>query len=52
MDQKMENEEKKKYLKSYRGAVIAETQIKEEIDQLRMDKMFPGLIQDGMPHGS
>ena len=52
MDHKMENEEKKKYLKSYRGAVIAETQIKEEIDQLRMDKMFPGLIQDGMPHGS
>ena len=52
VDQRMENEEKKKYLKSYRDAVIAETQIKEEIDQLRMDKMFPGLVQDGMPHGS
>lgn len=49
---KTENEIKKEYLQSYRDAVIAETQIKEEIDQLRMDKMFPGLIQDGMPHGS
>lgn len=49
---KTENEIKKEYLQSYRSAVISETQIKEEIDQLRMDKMFPGLIQDGMPHGS
>ena len=49
---KTENETKKEYLQSYRSAVIAETQIKEEIDQLRMDKMFPGLVQDGMPHGS
>ena len=48
---KTENETKKEYLQSYRYAVIAETQIKEEIDQLRMDKMFPGLVQDGMPHG-
>lgn len=52
MDQKTENEKKKEYLKSYRDAVIAENQIKEEIDHLRMDKMFPSLIQDGMPHGS
>ena len=49
---KTENETKKEYLQSYRDAMIAETQIKEEIDQLRMDKMFPGLVQDGMPHGS
>lgn len=52
MEQKTENEKKKEYLKSYRDAVIAEKQIKEEIDQLRMDKMFPSLVQDGMPHGS
>ena len=52
MDQKTENEKKKEYLKSYRDAVIAETQIKEEIDQLRLDKMFPSLVQDGMPHVS
>lgn len=49
---KTENETKKEYLQSYRDAMISETQIKEEIDQLRMDKMFPGLVQDGMPHGS
>ena len=49
---KTENETKKEYLQSYRYAVIAEKQIKEEIDQFRMDKMFPGLVQDGMPHGS
>ncbi|MBS4967364.1 MAG: hypothetical protein KHZ73_00670 [Lachnospiraceae bacterium] len=49
---KTENETKKEYLQSYRDAMIAETQIKEEIDQLRMDKMFPSLVQDGMPHGS
>ena len=49
---KTENETKKEYLQSYRDAMIAETKIKEEIDQLRMDKMFPGLVQDGMPHGS
>ncbi|HJC16045.1 MAG TPA: hypothetical protein H9705_09565 [Candidatus Fusicatenibacter intestinigallinarum] len=52
MDKKTENEKKKEYLKSYRDAVVAETQIKEEIDQLRLDKMFPSLVQDGMPHGS
>mgnify|MGYP004510728307 CR=1 FL=1 len=47
-----ENEKKKEYLKRYHVAVLAEKEIQEEIDQLRMDKMFPGMIQDGMPHGS
>lgn len=49
---KGENEKKKEYLKRYHAAVLAEKEIQEEIDQLRMDKMFPGMIQDGMPHGS
>lgn len=53
MEQKRtENDIKKEYLQSYRYAVITENQIKEEIDQMRMDKMFPSMIQDGMPHGS
>lgn len=39
-------------MKRYHAAVLAEKEIQEEIDQLRMDKMFPGMIQDGMPHGS
>lgn len=53
MDQhKEENEKKKEYLKRYHVAELAEKEIQEEIDDLRMNKMFPALIQDGMPHGS
>lgn len=53
MDQhKEENEKKKEYLRRYHTAEIAEREIREEIDDLRMNKMFPALIQDGMPHGS
>lgn len=53
MDQhKEENEKKKEYLIRYHTAEIAEREIREEIDDLRMNKMFPALIQDGMPHGS
>lgn len=49
---KEENDRKKEYLKRYHAAEIAEKEIREEIDKLRLDKMFPTLIQDGMPHGS
>lgn len=53
MDQhKEENEKKKEYLRRYHAAELAEREIREEIDDLRMNKMFPTLIQDGMPHGS
>lgn len=53
MDQhKEENEKKKEYLRRYHAAEIAEKEICEEIEKLRLDKMFPALIQDGMPHGS
>ncbi|MFR4206547.1 MAG: sigma factor-like helix-turn-helix DNA-binding protein [Blautia sp.] len=53
MDQhKEENEKKKEYLRRYHAAELAEREIREEIDDLRMNKMFPALIQDGMPHGS
>lgn len=53
MDQhKEENEKKKEYLRRYHAAVLAEKAIQQEIDELRMDKMYPMLIQDGMPHGS
>lgn len=47
-----ENEEKKEYLKSYRRAVKREQDILEEIQRLRLDKMFPSVVNDGMPHGS
>ena len=49
---KEENEKKKEYLKRYHAAELAEKEIQEEIDDLRMNKMFPALLQDGMPHGS
>lgn len=53
MDQhKEENEKKKEYLRRYHAAELAEREIREEIDDLRMNKMFSALIQDGMPHGS
>jgi RNA polymerase sigma factor (sigma-70 family) len=47
-----ENEKKKEYLKSYRRVVKREQDILEEIQRLRLDKMFPSVVCDGMPHGS
>ena len=47
-----ENEQKKEYLKSYRRAIKREQDILDEIQRLRLDKMFPSVINDGMPHGS
>lgn len=47
-----ENEEKKEYLRSYRRAVKREKDIFDEIQRLRTDKMFPSVVNDGMPRGS
>ena len=52
MEQKTENEKKKEYLWRYQNAKRKEAEINEEIRQLRIDKMVPSLVQDGMPHGS
>lgn len=54
MDEKelTENEKKKEYLKSYGKALRREQRILDEIQCLRLDKMFPSIVQDGMPHGS
>ena len=46
------NEQKKEYLKSYRRAIKREQDILDEIQRLRLDKMFPSVVNDGMPHGS
>ena len=46
------NEVKKEYLKSYQKAVRREQEILDEVQQLRMDKMFPSVVNDGMPKGS
>lgn len=47
-----ENEQKKEYLKSYRRAIKREQDILDELQRLRLDKMFPSVVNDGMPHGS
>lgn len=47
-----ENEKKKRYLMSYWWAKKQEERILEEIQALRMDKMFPSTVNDGMPKGS
>lgn len=55
MDQatKRDNEQKKQYLRQYKSAMIAEQVILDEIQKVRMDAMFPSIVQDdGMPHGS
>ncbi len=44
-------EAKKRFLMSYRLAVRREKQILEEIQILRMNKMFPSAANDGMPRG-
>ena len=50
--QRSENDIKKEYLYQYRKALQKEQAIEDEIYQLRLDKVAPSLIQDGMPHGS
>mgnify|MGYP001863189940 CR=1 FL=1 len=46
------NEAKKEYLSSYQKAVRREQEILDEIQQLRMDEMFPSVVNDGIPKGS
>lgn len=47
-----ENEAKKEYLKGYLKAKAKETTKLEQIQQLRLDKMFPCIQGDGLPSGS
>lgn len=46
------NQEKKDYLNGYWRAKRREKRILEQIQQLRLDTMFPCLKGDGMPRGS
>lgn len=46
------NEKKKEYLNGYRDAKRREKRILEQIQQLRLDTMFPCIQGDGMPRGS
>ena len=47
-----EIEQKKEYLKGYIKAKNREALIKDQIQQLRLDTMFPELQGDGIPRGS
>ena len=50
LDVKQENERKKEYLDGYRKCVRQLDRLNEELSEIRINKMFPSLIQDGMPH--
>ena len=54
MDEKemTENEKKKLFLKSYLKNKQAVRRIEEQLEELRMNKMYPSVINDGMPHGT
>lgn len=47
-----ENEKKKEFLRSYCKSLKREERIEEDIQELRMRKMFPSVVNDGMPRGS
>lgn len=47
-----ENDKKKEFLRRYRECERREHEILEEIQRLRMDQMFPSMVNDGMPKGS
>lgn len=50
LDVKQENERKKEYLDGYRKCVRQLDRLNEELSEIRINKMFPSLIQGGMPH--
>ncbi len=48
----MENERKKEYLKGYIYSIRKEQRLKEQIEELRSQQMFPSVNHDGMPQGN
>ena len=47
-----ENDKKKEYLWGYQREKRKLQRLEEELAELRLDKMCPSVIQDGMPHAS
>ena len=47
-----ENDKKKEYLWGYRNSLRRQKMLEDEIHELRLNKMVPSMVQDGMPHGS
>lgn len=52
MDVRMENEQKKEYLRGYRVHVRRISRIEEELAELREMRASISVNNDGMPHGS
>lgn len=52
MQKREEIEQKKEYLEGYINSKNREALIKDQIQQLRLDTMFPALQGDGTPRGS
>ena len=52
MERELSVDEKKEYLSGYMKAKRKEQRILDKIQQLRMDKMFPGIRYSDMPGGS
>lgn len=50
LDVKQENERKKEYLDGYRKCIRRIDRLNEELAEIRINKMFPSMTQDGMPH--
>lgn len=48
----MENERKKEYLKGYIYSMRKAQRLKEQIEELRSQQMFPSVNHDGMPQGN
>ncbi len=48
----LEIEKKKEYLRGYEKAIRRVKRCETRIDAIRMNKMHPSLILDGLPHGS
>ena len=50
LDVKQENERKKEYLDGYRKCIRQIDRLNEELAEIRINKMFPSVVQDGMPN--
>lgn len=46
-----ENEKKKDFLLSYQREKKAVQRLEEQLEELRINKISPSVINDGMPHG-
>lgn len=51
-EQLIEIEQKKEYLKGYEKAVRQMERIELKIQEMRLNKMCPSIVNDGMPHVS